>query len=345
MYDLFFNDLTAFAQKCGDYFSQGKLKEYFSQLCDYSKMYEYYDTFSRHSDGGKRIRAYLVKLGYEISGNDCDESILSPAISYELFQTGVLSHDDIIDQSPTRRHKMSMYMELGGDHTGVSRAICQGDFGIIASLDIIARSDFDDTTKLKALQHQSSVFFSTVAGELEDVDLSAQEFHPQDRILSMYRLKTAQYTVSGPLVLGAILANVSDEKCHKLKLIGDNIGIAFQIKDDILGIYGDEKAVGKSIFSDMREGKKTVLSAHFLDSALPNDKELFDSIYGKSSSGEEQLNTVKALFDKYGSLEYANTLCRNYVDKAKQQLDCFELNSHTREIFTQMLEYMTTRQK
>ncbi len=345
MQNLFLEDIKSYADKCSQFFLNGELTKYFTSLCETSQTRSYYDVFSNHCDGGKRIRAYLVKLGYELCGKTPEDNIILPSLSYELFQTGVLSHDDIIDQSPTRRHKPSMHVELGNNHLGVSRSICQGDFGIIASLDIITRSDFTPETKLKALQHQSKVYFSTVAGELQDVDLSDSKEHILEDILEMYRLKTAQYTVAGPMVLGAILAGADDDMCSKLCDIGTNIGIAFQIKDDILGIFGDEKTVGKSVLSDMREGKKTVLSAHFLQNASKNDAQTFSCIYGKSDADNIDLEIVRKLFTKVGSYEFSNMLCADYVRKASNGLSELQLPQQTSVKFNQMLTYMTSREK
>lgn len=345
MYDKFTHDLECFAEKCSAYFSSGGLDEYFKTLCADKDIESYYNVFSSHCAGGKRIRAYLVKTGFELFGKNAGDEIIPPALSYEIFQTGVLCHDDIIDESPVRRFRPSMYVELGANHTGVSRAICQGDLGIIAACGIIARADFDEKIRLKAIDHQCRVFFSTVAGELKDVDLSEKPAHILDEILSMYELKTARYTVSGPLVLGAILAGQDESVCKKLDEIGKNIGIAFQIRDDILGIYAHESVIGKSVTSDMREGKKTVLSAHFLQKASDKEKQIFEGIYGNALSGDRELETVKELFKSSGSLSFAQELCKSYVQKARELLEALQIPSERREIVEQLLSYMTMREK
>lgn len=349
MYNNFKADITAFADKCSDYFKSGKLKSFFTSLCQDSGMTAYYDIFAEHCDGGKRVRAYLVKLGYELVSAQFDERIIIPALSYEIFQTGVLAHDDIIDESPTRRHKPSMHMALGGGHMGVSRAICQGDLGIIAATAILCGSDFDEKTKLHAIEHQTRVFFSTVAGELKDVDLSYAKDYTLDEVLSMYALKTAQYTVSGPLLLGAILGGADKNMQRQLYNIGQNIGIAFQIKDDILGVFSDEEKTGKSNLSDMREGKKTVLSSHFIARAKAENNESaaaeFESIYGNAASGEEQLKTLRRLFMEYNSTDFANNLCEVYIDKARTGLSKLETDKNGKLIFEEFLEYMTARDK
>lgn len=349
MYNDFKSDITAFADKCGEYFNSGKLKIFFNSLCSDKNMADYYDIFAEHCDGGKRVRAYLVKLGYSLFKEPCDDRIIIPALSYEIFQTGVLTHDDIIDESPTRRHKPSVYIQLGGGHMGTSRAICEGDFGIIAATAILCGCEFDEKTKLNAIQHQSRVFFSTVAGELKDVDLSYDKNYTLEDVLSMYALKTAQYTVSGPLLLGAILAGADEKSKAELSEIGKNIGIAFQIKDDILGIFSEQDEIGKSNLSDMREGKKTVLSSHFIDFANKNNATTepahFESIYGNAASGEKELETLRGMFINSGALEFANALCDKYIQNAREGLSKLTISQRNKTIFEEFLEYMTSRKK
>jgi len=241
---MFIEELDSFRKTCDTYIAGGALKEYLKDVCSENCIQKYIDTFIRHSASGKRLRAYLVKLGYELCGKKCDERIIPVSLSYELFQTGVLVHDDIIDNSRTRRFKPAMHVELGDNHNGVSKAICTGDMGLMCALDIIEASDYPDNIKSACIRHQNRVFVSTIAGELKDIELSESDEYAMDDVIEMYSLKTAQYTISGPLVLGAILSDMSTDIIQELSQFGKYVGIAFQIRDDILGIFGDESKVG-----------------------------------------------------------------------------------------------------
>ena len=339
----FVSYMNDYRQKCDMAFDDGSIKVFLSSLDSCSKMSGYIDALIRHSAGGKRIRACLVALGYFLFSHDDVETVLFPSLSYELFQTGILAHDDIIDNSDYRRFKPSMHKDLGKGHDGVSKSICVGDLGIISAVEILTKCGFSDEIKLRAISHQNRVFCDTIAGELKDIEFSYAERVEECDILDMYKLKTAQYTVSGPLVLGAILAGASEDAIAKLSLFGDSVGISFQIRDDILGIYGDEKQVGKSILSDMCEGKKTVLVSHFDRTADEKAKEEFYAVYGKADSTLCDLEKVRKLLIDNGSLSYAEGLCKEYVDRAEVLIGELAGDENKAELLSGLLLYMTSR--
>lgn len=344
MSNKFVECLKKYKEECDGYISDGSLKNYLERFGLGDVMGEYIDALIRHSSGGKRIRAYLVGLGYSLYiGNAFD--VLVPSLSYELFQTGILAHDDIIDNSDYRRFKPSMHKDLGQGHDGVSKSICVGDFGIVSAIQmLLCKSHFSDKTKLRAISHQNTVFSSTIAGELKDIEFSYMDRASEEDILEMYRLKTAQYTVSGPLVLGAILSeSASDEEIQLLSDFGDAVGISFQIRDDILGMFGEEDTLGKSNLSDMCEGKKTVLVSHFDRTADETAKSEFYSVYGNENSGEEELIKARQLLVSAGSLTYAENLCKSYTEKASKIVNELNISEDARELLLGLLEYMTSR--
>lgn len=344
MSNKFVEHLNEYRKVC-DAFIEGRgATEFLSSFGLDREMGTYISALIRHSLGGKRIRAYLVSLGFSLfAGFDKVDKVLAPSLSYEFFQTGILAHDDIIDNSDFRRFKPSMHKDLGQGHDGVSKSICVGDFGIVSAIEILQKCDFSDIIKLRAISHQNKVFSATIAGELKDIEFSYSDDVSEADILDMYRLKTAQYTVSGPLVLGAILAGADDESIKLLSQFGDAVGISFQIRDDVLGIYGDETKVGKSIVSDMCEGKKTVLVSHFNSRANDKEKQLFYSMYGKEESSTVELEKVRKILSDSGSLDYANNLCVSFTDKAVESLNKMNISQEGKELLLGLLEYMTSR--
>ena len=219
------------------------------------------ETFAKSCQGGKRIRGVLVILGYWIGSNVIlsetkdlslaslsrrsgrmrgtsnklrDSSLIvqndiyKVAAAFEIFHSGVLAHDDIIDQSLLRRSKPSLHQVLGGDHYGISQAISLADYGFFLSFKIISESNFPQENKIKALELFSKVMLDTALGEMLDLE----EADP----LVVMKLKTAYYTISGPLQMGAILGGLgpTSPRLRGMKDFGENLGIAFQIKDDIL---------------------------------------------------------------------------------------------------------------
>lgn len=191
--------------------------------------------FIKACSGGKKIRGALINLGYQITGGE-SEAILDIAAAYEIFHSSILIHDDIIDQSLERRGKPSLYQVLGGNHYGISQAITLADAGFFMAIKIISETNFPDKEKNKALTLFSKTMLDTAIGQMLDIEKGDP--------LTIMKLKTAQYTISSPLQLGALLAGAGKGLVRVLGEFGENLGIAFQIKDDILD--GEVKVLEES---------------------------------------------------------------------------------------------------
>lgn len=184
--------------------------------------------------GGKGIRGVLCKLGYELANQKSEvrnqtSDIWKVGAALEIMHTAILVHDDIMDKSPTRRGKPSLYTSMGTD-----QAIALADYGFFLSLQIISETGFPDREKTEALRFLSQVMVDTALGQIMDL----KKHEP----ILVAKLKTAQYTISGPLGLGAILAG-ADQMIGILREFGESLGIAFQIRDDIL----DGEAMDQSL--------------------------------------------------------------------------------------------------
>lgn len=234
--------------------------------------------------GGKRIRGVLVKLGYEITSanwkvqsgkldRELDREIIKVGAAYEILHTAILIHDDIIDRSALRRGQTSLYKALGGGHYGISQAISLGDIGLYLPIKIIASSSFSNEHKIKALKHLSEVIINTGWGEILDVELPHQNLPSEEDIALLQNLKTAQYTISGPLILGAILAGAKSDlagvRKNLIKLLrefGEAAGIAFQIQDDILD--------GEALDETKSKGLEYVSGAKKMIPKITDDKRM-----------------------------------------------------------------------
>lgn len=181
--------------------------------------------------GGKKIRGTLVRLGYELQMSNhkskIQDDILKMGAAYEIFHAAILAHDDIIDESPERRGKKSLYKKVG---TG--QAITLADLGFFLAAKALTQSFFDNNIKVRALSFFSQTVIETTMGQMLDI----KKADP----LKVMKFKTAYYTISGPLQLGAILAGADPDKDRPNSLVGrlgelgESLGIAFQIRDDIL---------------------------------------------------------------------------------------------------------------
>ena len=302
--------------------------------------------FTQSCAGGKRLRGALVKLGFDMVKKSTND-ILEPALAYEIFQTAILAHDDIIDKSPTRRGKQSMYMALGGEHYGISQTICLGDIGMFIANKLIINSKFNETAKNKGLKSFQDTLYNTGIGELLDVELPNLDMSIIDLndILTVHQYKTSYYTFVGPLHLGAVLAEADDVLLEHLKIFGINLGIAFQIKDDILGIFSDEATIGKSIKADIEEKKITTIWLDALKNANEEQNKLLLEKYGKKNVSDEDIECIKKIFIDTKALEKSEELMNKYASIARNEIDKMNINDTYKGMLCELCDYTTGRKK
>lgn len=188
--------------------------------------------FIKACQGGKRIRGVLARLGYQLAGNKAQE-INKISAAVEICHTAILAHDDIIDQDTLRRGQPSLYMALGGGHYGISQTISLGDYGLFLAFRLICQSNFPQDRIIETLKVFSQTMMDTGFGQMLDLEET-------DPFIVM-KLKTARYTVSGPLQMGAILGGADRKMIEVMGQFGKNLGIAFQIRDDILDLEVSDK--------------------------------------------------------------------------------------------------------
>ena len=321
------------------------------------------EQFTSSNKGGKFLRASLIALGYQSFGKD-DDKYLPLGIALEIFQTSILIHDDIIDKADKRRGLDTIpvkYQKIYGDpikdgdnfedkrkDIGNSMALCLGDLGFYLALQIIVQNYRNNKNLDRVLEYYNSVAIKTCEGEMVDVVLPFyEEFYGENdnlekHVMEIYKLKTAWYSVVGPYSLGAILGGLDDEKVHKLEDALLGLGIAFQIKDDLLGIYGDEKHIGKSVTSDVSEFKQTILYAYTINTEY---KDELLKYYGKDISVCD-MDKVKEIFDKSGAREYANkTMDKLFKDSFNDILDLDFLDLDKKKLLLGFAEFLKVRSK
>lgn len=301
--------------------------------------------FVRACSGGKRLRGTLVKLGYEIASGQSNPEILKPAVAFEIFQTAVLAHDDIIDKSDLRRGKPTLWKCLGGDHYGISQTICLGDVGFFLSYKLISESNFLEKNKNRAIAFYTNAMIQTALGEILDVEVPHSGKTDEDTYLKICQLKTAFYTLIGPLQLGAVFGGAKEALLKRLAQFGENLGIAFQIQDDILGVFGEEETLGKSVTSDIEEGKNTLLIAYALKNASLEQREVLDKYYGKGKIGQEALEEVRKVFVDTGSLDYSQKKALKLVEEAKKLIPAITLNQEKAKLLSEMADLLVQRDK
>ncbi len=314
------------------------------------------ELFSNLNSGGKIVRGTLVNLGYYLlkDNNDYANDL---SLAYEVFQTAILVHDDIIDNDDKRRGKETIHYtnhkkyEKYGDeskHFGDSVAICMGDYGLYKSNQIIVNSYKDDKNLAKVLDNFNNTVLTTIRGELIDVCLPLNSKYNlldnkdiEESIMEIYRLKTAHYTIIGPLSVGIILAGGNEKQLKDIEKFGVKVGMAFQIQDDILGIYSDETAKVKG--SDIREFKQTILYSHVIGTKY---KDEIMKYYGKNNISEKNIKEVQRIFKESKSYDYAINTMNNMYDESIKILDNIKwIKDDKKELLKGFVEYLRKRNK
>lgn len=292
--------------------------------------------------GGKMLRGTLVKLGYDLLQTSETPTIFKPAAAFEILHTSLLIHDDIIDQSPMRRGKPALHMISNDNHYGISQAICLGDLGITFSIKLLSESDYPEGIKSRVLQYFLHMLSDTILGEMLDIRSSRLRQRTEKQIILMQKMKTANYTFVGPLTVGALLAGAAETLLKTIKQYGENLGIAFQIQDDILGIFGDEYTIGKSTTSDIEENKSTLLLVYSLAHASTAQKIILKKIYGKKKLTAEQQAMIKKVFNETGALLYCKKKIRELVSQAKAVIPLMTQNEKTRYLLSNLADSLIT---
>ncbi len=280
---------------------------------------------------GKRVRPVLFCIGYLGFSGKAPAGLYRSALSLELLHDFMLVHDDIIDKSDTRRGQPSMHAMLnrylapkkGIKFDGIDLTIVIGDVMYAMALDAFLAVREKPRHKEAALKKLISAALYTGSGEFIELLLGAKALKEVTLgdIYKIYDYKTANYTFASPLTMGAVLAGAGQKQLNKLFSYGMLLGRAFQIKDDIIGVFGDEKDTGKSNLTDIKEAKRTVLIWYAFKHSGKNGREMIERIMeGKYSSSAELLKMRRIIVES-GALAYAKNQIQELSLKAARQLE------------------------
>jgi geranylgeranyl diphosphate synthase type II len=289
-----------------------------------------WETLEQNTTGGKRFRPRMVLCSYRSLGGEDFEAAACIGAAFELLHTALIVHDDVIDHDFMRRGAPNIsgsYRDRAtaagsssrvAEHSGISAAVIAGDLALFNAYRLIDRSGVTDVTRGRLLEVMDDALFASAAGELIDVDFQLTDEIPHvDDILTMERYKTAVYSFECPLQAGAILAGASEEVVATLGDFGREVGIAYQIVDDLLGMFGVEAETGKTSTGDLREGKRTVLIAYATRTREWNSIAPF---VGDPDLTAEQAERVREVLVESGARSFAEGLARYYVNRALARL-------------------------
>lgn len=289
---------------------------------------------------GKRVRPILFCIGYLGFAKKETKGLYRSALSLELLHDFMLVHDDIIDKSDTRRGKPSMHSLFNKylrkkkvKFNGEDLSIIAGDVIYAMALDAFLAIEEKFTRKELALRKLISAALYTGSGEFIELLLGAKPIEKTTKadIYKIYDYKTANYTFASPLSMGAILAGARKNEIKKLIDYGMCLGRAFQIKDDIIGTFGEAKQIGKSNLTDINEAKKTILVWHAYKNSNNNGRAKIKNVFSGKNSRRKELIEMRNLISKSGSLDYAKREINNLLAKSEKIIKSSGIRKKYRE--------------
>ncbi len=263
--------------------------------------------------GGKRLRPAFVYWGHRATGAVSDPAVLRPAAAVELLHTFALLHDDVMDRSLTRRGRPTAHVAFEDHHRrtaatgdpgwfGTSAAILAGDMAFVWADELFDSTELAPDLVDGARRVFSELRTEVIAGQYLDLTLAGDVAAPEARARQVAVLKSARYTVTRPLLLGAALAGpVAPELQAALTRYGDAVGLAFQMRDDVLGVFGDPDTTGKGRLDDLREGKRTVLTLRALRLADPTGREVLSASLGDAALDERGAERCRDVISASGA--------------------------------------------
>lgn len=300
------------------------------------------DAAARTLGGGKRLRARFCRTGWASVARFADpRTVESDALwdlcaSLEIFQSAALVHDDLIDNSDTRRGAPAAHRALenthrsagwGGDAAGYGRsaAVLLGDLLVAWSDDLLEHALTDHPHAAAVRSEYARMRRDVTVGQFLDiVEESAWTVHPAaehaERALRVASLKSARYSIEQPLVLGARLAGADDAQVRALRAFGHPVGMAFQLRDDVLGVFGDAEVTGKPAGDDLREGKRTVLIALTRQAIATTARSVLDELLGDPGLTPDQVASLQATIVASGALTRVEEMIADYASRADRAL-------------------------
>jgi geranylgeranyl diphosphate synthase type I len=270
--------------------------------------------------GGKRLRPAFCYWGYRTTdeaneGQGDEQAILRCAASLELLHTFAVVHDDIMDASDERRGEPAVHVKHGQNV-----AILVGDLALVLADDLLMTSGFEARDMGPAFTVYSDMKQQVIAGQFLDVTAASQESITQERARMIATMKSGGYSVEKPLVLGATLGHASPELIGALCAFGQPLGEAFQLRDDLLGVFGNPADVGKPVGADIREGKRNLLFAKTMESLDLEARALFASRWGHDALTPGDVVDLRNIVETSGARSGTEDLIEDLRGAAMQAL-------------------------
>ncbi len=305
-------------------------------------------------DGGKRLRPAFAYWGWRGAGGADHDEIVTAVAALELVQACALIHDDVMDGSDTRRGQPAVHRRFAAMHRergwrgdpdgfGTAAAILLGDTCLIWADEMLNRSGLPAEALLRGQPVYDEMRSEIMAGQYLDVLGQATGDATVDSAMTVVRYKSAKYTVERPLHLGAALAGAAPELTKTYSAYGLPLGEAFQLRDDILGVFGDPAETGKPAGDDLREGKRTVLVAKTLERVEPAHAAFIEASLGDPGLDDAGIATIRELIASSGALGETEKLIAELTDRALAALHTDALDPEAADVLRELAVAATAR--
>ncbi len=276
--------------------------------------------------GGKRLRPSFCYWGYRAAGGAHGEPILRAAAGLELLHTFAVVHDDIMDNSDERRGEPTTHVVQGANF-----ALLVGDLALVLADAAFTESGFPADVLSQAFHAYSRMRRHVIAGQYLDLISSGKADIPVSEARRIATLKSGGYTVQEPLVIGCALAGASAAFTERVASFGRPLGEAFQLRDDLLGTFGDRSSMGKPVDSDIREGKRHVLYAQTVERLTEPERTFFVERWGAGDALlPEEIDRLRTLIETSGGLAATHELLAELVKEAMVALDALDIEDVSR---------------
>lgn len=330
------------------YFSTKK-KEEISPLFKEQKFIEYLEDFIVR---GKFLRGSIFLLTIEGLGEKIKPIHLDIACALEFMHSALLIQDDVIDNDFTRRGGKTIFAKYIDDgeklgvaspyHYGISSAIVVADIAFFFAFNFI--SNYKDKKLSQILRTYIQEVYMVILSEGADSLFGQTKREPDKNEISNVNLyKTARYTFSLPFKLGVLVSNNSVKTQKMLIRLGELIGIIFQLKDDEIGLFGDEKKIGKPVGGDIRENKKTILRYYLYLKANSSEKKILDKCFGNKDAGEKEIALIREMYKKLNIQNLIDSETKKIMDEVWKIYKKVPFKMKYKEILKSLLEYNLER--
>jgi geranylgeranyl diphosphate synthase type II len=315
---------------------QEKIAHSLKQLPIYKEPAGLYEPISYTLEqGGKRLRPLLTLISAQMFGGD-PEKALPAAVAIEIFHNFTLLHDDIIDQAPLRRGRETVYKKWNNN-----TAILSGDTMFAIAYGQLAKSDPEKLPGLMKVFTKTAI--EVCEGQQYDIDFEESDDVSIEGYVNMIRLKTA-VLLAASLKIGALIAGATDDDAERIYNFGENLGIAFQLQDDLLDAFGDEDVFGKKTGGDIVSNKKTYLYLSALQQANNEDAERLKLLYSsRNTYDDEKVAEVLEIFRRSGIEAMTNEKILAYYNSAMSFLNDIRLTEKALEPLTKLASGMLKR--